>query len=522
MLQKLNECFQGVVAWVIIGLVTVTFTLFGIEYYVQSRQTASNVVLEVNGSPITKEMVSLKLERAHRILDEKSEFNEKSYRKKIIDELVNSQIGLQSARQSGFYVSESQAAQTIFKLPEFSEKGHFSPTRYQQILSATLYTHDEFEHELQQDMLIQQQRFAFLATDFTLPNEFLAYVKETYQSRRYRYVQIPADLFLNEQHVTSKEREAYYQQHQQAFTSPEAVSLAYIRLSMTDIKAKLTLTSGELQQYYRENQASFIENGKAKAFSQVKKEIQAQLIMEKAQLEYARLLETLSDVSYQTPDELETTAKTLGLKVQETEVFTREGGHSLLTQNPQIVHLAFSDALLVSGDNSNPFQLDPETVVVFRVLAHEPVKQLPFEMVTARIENILINEKSIQAAAHVGELLLHANEDERSHLMAKYRLSWRNRPLTTREALNEMSAIHQLAFSVEKSGEFKGAFVPVIEDKKAYVLLQLEEIADGTLQKLTPEKQATLMQRLSLQQGLVAYDAYVASQKNAASIARMS
>ena len=41
MLQKLNERIQGVVAWLVIILIAITFTLFGVDYYLQSHQTSN-------------------------------------------------------------------------------------------------------------------------------------------------------------------------------------------------------------------------------------------------------------------------------------------------------------------------------------------------------------------------------------------------------------------------------------------------------------------------------------------------
>lgn len=52
MLQKLNEHIQGVVAWLVIILIAITFTLFGVDYYFQSRQISDAKVI-VNDKPIT-------------------------------------------------------------------------------------------------------------------------------------------------------------------------------------------------------------------------------------------------------------------------------------------------------------------------------------------------------------------------------------------------------------------------------------------------------------------------------------
>lgn len=50
MLQKLNEHIQGVVAWLVIILIAITFTLFGVDYYFQSRQISDAKVI-VNDRP---------------------------------------------------------------------------------------------------------------------------------------------------------------------------------------------------------------------------------------------------------------------------------------------------------------------------------------------------------------------------------------------------------------------------------------------------------------------------------------
>lgn len=515
MLQKLNERFQGIFAWVIIGIVAVTFTLFGIEYYIQSKQTSDHVLLKVNGSPITKEMLRLRVERARRLSDA-SELTQKN-EDDFLHELVHHEIAVQSARQDGFRVMPSEVQSTLLKLPQFSEEGRFSPQRYQQILASALYSNDEFQRELQEQMLIQQEQFSFLATEFTLPNELVRYAKNAYETRRYRYLEIPTDRFIKTVLVTEKEVNAYYEKHREEFTSPEAVSLSYVQLSLSDVKSRLTLTDEELQQYYRENQMNFSEKGQIKSFNEVKSELRTELIADKAQLEYARLLEILSDLSYQNPNELESSADALGLKVEHTQLFTKEGGNSPLTQNPHVIQVAFSDAVLASKENSAPVQLNPETVVVFRVLEHAPVKALPFDAVKGKINTLLIHQKSIDAASDMGNKLLTAEKEKRLELIKQYSLNWHSSASGTPEK-ESSDVIRQLAARVKTAGDVAGEILMLSNGKKAYVFVEVESILPGKLKQLNAEQRRAMTEQLTWFQGQKAYGAYLAHKKTTSPI----
>ncbi len=89
MLQKLNERIQGLVAWVVIILIAVTFTLFGIDYYLQSRQD-STAQIEVNGQPISKDIFELSYRRTRQLRDplQLTPSVEKSLKQQVMDNLL--------------------------------------------------------------------------------------------------------------------------------------------------------------------------------------------------------------------------------------------------------------------------------------------------------------------------------------------------------------------------------------------------------------------------------------------------
>ena len=79
-----------------------------------------------------------------------------------------------------------------------------------------------------------------------------------------------------------------------------------------------------------------------KSFEEVKPHIVEQLKADKVQNLYARRLEKLTELSYQTPESLDLAANETGLKVKSTELFTKNGGDEPLTKNPEVIQAAFS------------------------------------------------------------------------------------------------------------------------------------------------------------------------------------
>jgi len=613
MLQKLNERIQGVVAWVVISLIAVTFALFGIDYYIQSHHDTS-VQVEVNGQSITRQEVELSYRRARQQRDPSqiTPASDSLLKKQILDDMILNKVSMKAARANGFEVNVAQADAAILGIPQFQEDGHFSADRYQQVLSSALFTHSTFLDEVRQGMLLNQQRFAFIGTAFALPSEIKRFVKLYLQTRDYDYLPIAADKFINQVKVTDDEIKHYYQQHQKEFLSEEKVSVDYIRLSTQDIKANINLADEQIKRFYDENQSNYLspaqwqvasilfavpenasteERQKIKAradetyqllktnpelfeekvsglsddkisarnkgilpwivagqstfdkallqlmtpgqlsapvksrygyqlfkllaykpasvkpFSEVKDDIQAQLQAEIAQTNYANVLEQLSDLSYQTPDTLAPVADALNLPIKKSAFFGRRGGEDALTKNKSVVRAAFSHDVLELDNNSEPIQLDNDSVVVLRVNKHLPATVKSFAEVKTLITNKLARNKAEVLASQVGNQLLQAsqNTSQQENLLQANHLQWQKVVNASREVDKAPEAVNHLAFNLPRAGESMG-------EKLAngdYVIVHLQRINDGKLKMLDKEQLASITQQIEANYGVMDYDLYV-------------
>lgn len=623
MLQKLNERIQGVVAWLVIILIAITFTLFGVDYYMQSHQTSDSKVV-VNDHPLTNQTfeTNYRRARAQQDISQMTAADEKRLQMQVLDQMIANQVTLQSARQYGFEVTAAQANSAIVNIPQFQEDGHFSAQRYQQALSGALFTPDTFQNEVRQGMLLNQQRFAFVGSSFALPEEIERFVRLYMQTRDYDYITIPSSRFQKQVTVSSDEIKNYYKSHLNEFMTPEQVSIEYVSLSMHDIMSKINISKEEIKRYYDENQNNYLtpaqwqvahilfaipENASPSDIEQVQKKaetayqnlqknpqqfnhlvatlsddklslaangalpwitaghnefdqiltqltkpgqisapaktkhgfevfkliaykpvsikpladvegtIKGQLTAELAQAKYAQALEQLSDLSYQTPDSLKPVAEALQLKIQKTELFSHQGGKEPLTQNKQIINSAFSQDVLELGNNSEPVQLDNDSVVVLRIAKHFATKEEDLGVAETKIKSLLTQKFAEEKAKELGERLLNPVEDaQQKELVSANQLEWKSVTQASRDNDKSDALVNEIAFNLLRPESRDGISL----QNGDYVVVRLRQINDGTLDSLDKERRDSLVQQIEASYGMMDYDLYVSNLIKHATIVR--
>jgi peptidyl-prolyl cis-trans isomerase D len=259
MLQSMRERMQGIIAGVIVGIICLTFAFWGIQNYLQSRSN-QNVVAKVNGAKITRAQFEAAYNRSRQIMmlqmgkdfavDQQTQAKLKD---QVLQQLIDSFVLFQAAQELGFRVSQDQVNAVLNQMPIFQVQGHFSVNRFQQVISNMLYSEAGFIADLEQKMMVSQLHMGITGSAFALPDETNNFVKLIKQTRDIGYAIIPASHFADKVTVSQAEIKDYYDQHQQEFTTPEQVSIAYLELTADQLKNQIKTTPAELQQFYDDN-----------------------------------------------------------------------------------------------------------------------------------------------------------------------------------------------------------------------------------------------------------------------------
>ncbi|MGE6528310.1 SurA N-terminal domain-containing protein [Pseudomonas sp. NPDC077382] len=152
-----------------------------------------------------------------------------------------------------------------------------------------------------------------------------------------------------------------------------------------------------------------VQSPEIPSLDSLKPELVRELKAQQVEQRFVEASKQLEDTAFESSDLLQP-AQELGLSVQTTEAFGREGGADVAA-NRQVIQAAFSDEVLVDGANSGVIELDPDTVVAVRVKEHLQPEVLPFDAVKDDIIAQLKSSKAAEQALAKGEQLIATLRD---------------------------------------------------------------------------------------------------------------
>ena len=147
-----------------------------------------------------------------------------------------------------------------------------------------------------------------------------------------------------------------------------------------------------------------VQSPEVPAFESLKPQLVRELKAQQVEQRFVETSKQLEDSAFEASD-LAQPAQELGVMVQTTEAFGRDGGEGI-TANRQVIQAAFSDEVLVDGANSSVIELDPDTSIALRVKEHLKPAAIPLADVREDIVQQLQRSLAAEAARAKGEQLL--------------------------------------------------------------------------------------------------------------------
>ena len=415
MLISIGEHISGWVTWVIVSLLVLAFSLWGIQYYL-GRGAGEKVLVKVNGFKITDTLFQAQYRRLRR--EQRIQAGEhfvmtttleKQLKQQAEDQLISTTLFTKAADKAGFVISPTQLNLNITHMPYFQEKGVFSPQRFSMVLNNILYTEQGFLAEVTTSLLTHQLKSGFVNSAFVLPSETLKDYALLNQQRDFDYAALPVTRFLPKVNVTEQAVKAYYEDHLADFHVPERVKLSYVTLSVKDIAKRLEPTAQAIKNYYAQN-----ENRYNKPLEAVEPAVKQAVAEQMAQHKFADLSDQLANLTYADPNTLAKAAVGLHLTVQSTDWVNRDDAHNYLMHHANVAQAAFSPEVLLQGNNSDVINLDPDTAVVIRVLAHQKSAPKTLNLVKADIQLHLKEKAAIKLAQQTADKMVAAIQSGQS------------------------------------------------------------------------------------------------------------
>ncbi|WP_394176211.1 SurA N-terminal domain-containing protein [Thalassotalea litorea] len=273
MLERIREGSKGVTAKVILGLVIATFIFAGVGSYTNTVNTS---VATVNGEEITQQAFQEAYRQQRNRMQ--SQFGEMfatleandaymaNLRASVLEQLISEELIDQNAMALNLRVGDAQIKKTILEMPEFQLDGKFDNARFQALIQqAGFYDASSFSKYLSETMVRQQLVQSISTTEFSLPYQQEMMVKLVNQTRDVRYAILSTEGFKDSIDVSEQEIEAYYQENQPRFATPEMVKLEYVELNLDDIAKDVSVTDAQAQEFYENNMSSYSKQERRRA-----------------------------------------------------------------------------------------------------------------------------------------------------------------------------------------------------------------------------------------------------------------
>lgn len=266
-------------------------------------------------------------------------------------------------------------------------------------------------------------------------------------------------------------------------------------------------------------QLESIKSAAVKPFAEVRAQLVTDYQKKKADDEYFTLGDQLANLAYEHPQSLDEVSKQLNLPVETLADVTRDGGEGI-GANADVRKAAFSDQVLVQGNNSEPIQLGPNHAVVIRVKGHEPSVPKALADVRAEITGVLQQQRAAAEAQKLAtSLLASLRQGTDPAALAKSNGTAYSAPaFIARNQQGVPQPVLSAAFTAAAPAAGGRTAASVTLDGGDQAVLVLTAVKAGDVTSLNDQQRLGALRDLSREDGAAEFAAYLAWLKQQAKI----
>lgn len=261
MLDAIRTHAQSWIAKLILALISIPFALWGIDSYF--RGGAQGAAVATVGDDQVNEREFRQVLQNQRDAAQQSggkvDIDNPEFRKRILDQLIESRLLAYVASKQGMVVSEAQIGNMLNNVPIFMENGAFSQTRLEAWLRQRGISYSELIAMIHQDLIIRQLQTAYGEGSLVPKNSAAQLAKQLAQQREVSEVVYSAQGYLAGSQPDDKAVEAEYKANAARYATPAQARLQYIVLSLEGIEKNIDIGEDKAKQFYEANKARYQE-----------------------------------------------------------------------------------------------------------------------------------------------------------------------------------------------------------------------------------------------------------------------
>lgn len=253
------------------------------------------------------------------------------------------------------------------------------------------------------------------------------------------------------------------------------------------------------------------------AFEEISDRIERELKSAEVDLLFAERIEDMSNLAFETGD-LITISEQLGLEIQSADSVPRAGSSGLFA-NQALVTAAFSDEVMLEGNNSDVIEIGDNQAVVLRVQQFNESAVLPLDDVMGEISVILRTQMEREAVQSLGEELLIAAEEggDVDALLADNELEWLDAENISRNDFSVNREVIDHVFTMA-APESEPVVSSVSLANGTFVLVELNQVNPGEFSAIPEPDRNRLVDSLQSDLGVSDYQSFLVSLREGSDI----
>ena len=268
MLGAIRNKSKGWVAYLIVGLITVPFALFGIQDY--ASRSANTSIAKVDGEDIDINIYYQELNSQQRNLQQQlgaayTQEIDNTLKQTLLDSLINEKLIENYANSLDIVTLDDEVKSVIEMNQAFLVDGEFSQDRYTQLLRLNSYT--PAGYEIAQSKALNREQIkrnlsgsAFMSSTQTEQLNDLAA-----QQREVSYIALNTENYVDQVSVSQSQISDYFNDNRSSFVEGRKVKVDFVELTLDSMEEPESPTSDDLKSLYDENAELYTNPEKRRA-----------------------------------------------------------------------------------------------------------------------------------------------------------------------------------------------------------------------------------------------------------------
>lgn len=391
-LQSMREKTQSIFAYIIIGLLILSFALWGISSYFHDGFSNSTVA-KVNGDKITYESFSRALNQYNQSqqMTLGAKYNPDDKQKQMIKNYVLSSIISRTAISQyvadiGFALSRSQVDSALFTIPAFQQSGEFSPELLKNYLASQGLSASAFIADFSTNLAVTQWQQGLVNSTFFTTKQLNNQVSLLQQKRTLAYTTINIDKSSHPV-ISEAQIKEYYNKHAKQFVTPEQVKISYVEVDLDNIARKIHPTNEQLENYYRKHSSRYAgaEQWQVNIYS----------ITDEAQSLEPKQLQKLAEQASKSLSEQKPLEESENIKLAQKQIWLNATNLNAdvksILSNMKKKNMVTEPVPMASG------------FVIYQVINYQPAKHISFDTAKADIKKAYIQEQATEKYSAIAD-----------------------------------------------------------------------------------------------------------------------